>query len=46
MEPKKVFTRALVAVSVLSLLAVLCWLVSVATLSDLAGSDAAGNGYS
>ncbi len=46
MEPKKVFTGAPVAVSVLRLLAVLCWLVSVATLSDLAGSDAAGNACS
>ncbi len=45
MESRKVSTGALVAVSVLSVLPVLFWIIVVTTLADLAGSDAAGNAY-
>jgi len=45
-QPRKAPTAALVVVCALGLLALLIWLVTVGTLSDLAGSDAAGNGLS
>jgi hypothetical protein len=43
MESRKPSTGAIIAACVIGLVAALFWLVSVATLSDLGHSDAAGN---
>lgn len=44
-ESGKASPGALAASLILGALALLSWAVALATLSDLAGSDAAGNGY-
>ncbi|HEX5210903.1 MAG TPA: hypothetical protein VFW22_04125 [Pseudolabrys sp.] len=44
-EPAKTSFAAVGVTIGLGVLALLFWLVALATLSDLAGSDAAGNGY-
>ena len=44
-DPVKVAPAAIVVSFALCVLALLVWVVALATLSDLASSDAAGNGY-
>ena len=44
-ESGKASPGALAASLILGALALLLWAVALATLSDLAGSDAAGDGY-
>lgn len=44
-EPAKTASVAIVVSIGLGVLALMFWVLALATLSDLAGSDAAGNGY-